>query len=91
MRRRPRTMSDVDAVRARVTANGQVSLPAALRHRWLSGSVLVLDKGDYAIVRPVPDDPVAAVRGRHAGPGPTVEEVRAADRAEHADRDDPAR
>lgn len=79
-------MSGVRAVRAKVTAAGQVSLPATLRRRWRSGSVIVIDKGDYAIVRPVPDDPVAAVRGRHAGPGPTVEEVRAADRAEHADR-----
>lgn len=71
----------MDAVQAKVTRNGQVSLPAELRHRWGAGSVLVIDRGDYAIVRPVPIDPLAALRGAHAGPGPTLEQARAADRA----------
>lgn len=72
-------MSAAAAV-ARVTRNGQVSLPAALRHRWGAGSVLVIDRGDHAIVRPVPADPIAALRGSHAGPGPASEEVRAQER-----------
>lgn len=67
-------------VRAKVTANGQVSLPAELRHRWGAGAVLVIDRGDYAIVRPIPEDSVASLRGAHAGPGPTTEASRAADR-----------
>ncbi len=65
------------ASRAKVTRNGQVSLPAALRHRWNAGSVLVIDRGDYAIVRPVPKDPLTALRGAHAGAGPTSDEARA--------------
>lgn len=43
--------------------------------------MLVIDRGDYAIVRPVPEDVVAALEGVHAGPGPTSEELREAERA----------
>lgn len=70
----------MDPARAKVTRNGQVSLPAELRRRWGSDVVLVIDRGDYAIVRPIPDDPIAALRGAYAGPGPAVEDVRAAER-----------
>lgn len=76
------------ASEAKVTSNGQISLPAALRRRWKAGSVLVIDRGDYAIVRPVPDDIVGALRGIHAGPGPTSEQVRADERAGEAERED---
>jgi bifunctional DNA-binding transcriptional regulator/antitoxin component of YhaV-PrlF toxin-antitoxin module len=74
------------SVVAKVTRNGQVSLPAALRHRWAAGSVLVIDLGDYAIVRPIPADTVAALRGAHAGPGPSTEEARASERAQDKQR-----
>lgn len=77
----------MDAVRAKVTRSGQVSLPAELRRRWASESVLVIDRGDYAIVRPIPDDPVARLQGAHAGPGPSLDEARAAERAAEVDRD----
>ena len=77
----------VDAVRAKITSNGQMSLPAELRHRWASHSVLVIDRGDYAIVRPIPANPLARLRGAHAGPGPSLEQARAADRAAEAERD----
>ncbi len=72
----------MDAVRARVTASGQVSLPATLRRRWGAAAVLVIDKGSYAIVRPIPEDPIGALKGIHAGPGPTTDEARAADRTD---------
>lgn len=74
--------ADVDSSQVRVTASGQVSLPAALRRRWGAAKVLVIDKGDYAIVRPVPTDPIGALQGAHRGEGPTSEEARAAERAE---------
>lgn len=73
---------------SRVSRNGQVSIPAAVRHRWGTSRVLLVDRGDYAILRPVPDDPIAALLGAYAGPGPTAEEVRAADRAEQAASED---
>ena len=70
------------SIEAKVTRNGQMSLPAELRHRWGAGSVLVIDRGEYAIVRPIPSDTVAALRGAHAGPGPRTEDARASDRAD---------
>jgi bifunctional DNA-binding transcriptional regulator/antitoxin component of YhaV-PrlF toxin-antitoxin module len=72
---------------AKVTRNGQVSLPAELRHRWSASAVLVIDRGDYAIVRPIPADPVAVLQGAHAGPGPSTETVRASERAGDAARE----
>jgi len=72
---------DVQPTHAKVTRNGQVSLPAELRHRWAAGTVLVIDRGDYAIMRPIPADPVAALRGAHAGRGPGTERARAIERA----------
>jgi bifunctional DNA-binding transcriptional regulator/antitoxin component of YhaV-PrlF toxin-antitoxin module len=71
----------MDDTRAKVTRNGQISLPAELRHRWKSGSVLVIDRGSYAIVRPIPGDAVTELQGAHAGPGPTSEQARTAERA----------
>ena len=71
-------MSDV---KAKVTRNGQISLPAELRRRWQSGAVLVIDRGSYAIVRPIPGDVIAELQGAHSGPGPTSEQARAAERA----------
>ena len=70
----------------RVTASGQVSLPAALRRRWGADRVLVIDKGSYAIVRPMPSDPIAALLGAHRGDGPTADDVRAAERERETDR-----
>ncbi|MDA8183543.1 MAG: IS1634 family transposase [Actinomycetota bacterium] len=78
----------MDAIRAKVTRNGQVSLPAELRRRWAAGSVLVIDRGDYAIVRPIPTDPLASLRGSHAGPGPALEQARAAERATEREREE---
>lgn len=71
----------MSAERASISTSGQVSLPAALRHRWQAGSVLVIDRGGYAIVRPVPADPVGELRGSYAGPGPSAAESRKAMRA----------
>lgn len=77
----------MEPIRAKVTRNGQVSLPAELRHRWATGAVLVIDRGDYAIVRPIPTDPVTALRGAHAGPGPSTQQARAAERTADAERE----
>jgi bifunctional DNA-binding transcriptional regulator/antitoxin component of YhaV-PrlF toxin-antitoxin module len=53
--------------RRKITAGGQISLPAAVRNRWRTSSVTVEDKGDRVIVRPLPDDPIAAARGALKG------------------------
>ena len=49
--------------RHRITRAGQVSIPAEIRHRWDTTTVAIEDKGDRIVLRPVPDDPIAALRG----------------------------
>lgn len=51
----------------RITAGGQISLPAEVRHRWATSSVGVEDLGDRVVVRPLPNDPIAAARGALKG------------------------
>jgi bifunctional DNA-binding transcriptional regulator/antitoxin component of YhaV-PrlF toxin-antitoxin module len=58
----------------KVTAGGQISLPAAVRSRWRTKNVGVEDHGDHVVVRPLPDDPIAAARGALKGKlAPTAE------------------
>jgi AbrB family looped-hinge helix DNA binding protein len=68
----------------KVTMSGQISVPAEVRRRWGVSRVQVIDEGDRLIVRPVPDDPIGELRGRFAGAGPTVDEMRREARAEEA-------
>ncbi len=42
--------------------------------------MLVIDRGEHAIIRPIPDDPVSALEGSHAGPEGSADEARAAER-----------
>lgn len=52
---------------ARITAGGQMSIPATIRRRWGTRIVALEDLGDRVILRPVPDDPIAAARGAFKG------------------------
>jgi bifunctional DNA-binding transcriptional regulator/antitoxin component of YhaV-PrlF toxin-antitoxin module len=49
--------------RARISKGGQLSIPAAIRHRWGTDRVLLEDRGNAVVVRPVPADPFGAARG----------------------------
>lgn len=49
--------------RHRITRAGQVSLPAEVRHRWETTAVLIVDEGDRVVLRPLPEDPIEALRG----------------------------
>lgn len=69
---------------ATISRGGQVSIPAEIRHRWGVSRVILVDRGDAIELRPLPDDPIAAVRGILAGPGPTTDEIRAQLREEEA-------
>ena len=70
----------------RITTSGQVSIPVEVRRRWQTRKVEVEDHGDYVVVRPVPDDPVAAVRGIFAPyMKMTTDEARAQVREENAE------
>lgn len=53
-----------------------MSVPAAIRHRWKTRKVSIVDMGDRIIVTPLPDDPIAALRGAFAGRGLATEELR---------------
>jgi bifunctional DNA-binding transcriptional regulator/antitoxin component of YhaV-PrlF toxin-antitoxin module len=65
---------------ARVTAGGQISLPASVRRRWGTARVAIVDEGDRVVVTPVPDDPIAAVRGSLSGRVGPAEALRGAAR-----------
>jgi bifunctional DNA-binding transcriptional regulator/antitoxin component of YhaV-PrlF toxin-antitoxin module len=71
-----------------ISGGGQISVPAAVRKRWGTRTVLAEDRGDELVLRPAPDDPIAAVRGifaREMSGGPTIDELRAGGRAEDAE------
>lgn len=70
-----------------VSRNGQVSIPAGARARWNTRRVLVVDLGDRVVVRPISDDPVAALQGKYAGRGPTADAARNAERRATRDRE----
>jgi AbrB family looped-hinge helix DNA binding protein len=49
--------------RTRITKGGQISIPAAVRHRWGTSTVTLDDQGDRIVIVPAPDDPIAAAEG----------------------------
>jgi bifunctional DNA-binding transcriptional regulator/antitoxin component of YhaV-PrlF toxin-antitoxin module len=71
---------------ARVTTSGQVSLPAPVRKRWGTAQVVIEDQGDRLVVRPLPDDPIAAACGSLKRHGGRSEVIRARERAAEAAR-----
>ncbi len=68
----------------KVSANGQVSIPAAARSRWHADRVVVVDLGDRVVVRPLPTDPIGALEGAYRGKGPSTRRARQQARAEDA-------
>ena len=50
-------------VRMKISKGGQVSIPARIRHRWATSTVVLDDRGDSIVLRPAPDDPIAAAEG----------------------------
>ena len=63
----------MSAYTLKLSSNGQVSIPAEVRRRWNAVRVLVIDKGDRIVVRPIPDDPIGSVIGKYAGGRPAEE------------------
>jgi bifunctional DNA-binding transcriptional regulator/antitoxin component of YhaV-PrlF toxin-antitoxin module len=68
----------------KITVGGQVSLPAPVRRRWRTKTVRVEDHGDHVVVRPLPDDPIAAARGALKGRIGGTSDLRAAARDDDA-------
>lgn len=53
----------VMATRLVISRGGQVSVPASVRKRWRTRNVMAEDRGDHIVLRPAPEDPIAAAMG----------------------------
>lgn len=70
----------------KISRGGQVSLPAAVRNRWDTSTVVIEDRGSEVLLRPAPDDPVAAAKGALAQLGKhTSDQLREITRKENAE------
>jgi AbrB family looped-hinge helix DNA binding protein len=54
-------------MRLRITAGGQVSIPAEVRRRWSTRELELEDQGDRIVLRPAAIDAIAAARGSLGG------------------------
>lgn len=69
--------------RLKISAGGQVSVPADVRNRWKTRVVTADDRGDHLVLRPAPEDPIEAALGAFKDyPGPSADEMRRLDREE---------
>jgi AbrB family looped-hinge helix DNA binding protein len=71
----------------KVTASGQVSVPAEVRRRWGTTRVRITDEGGRLIIEPEPENPFEGLLGILAGPGPTYDEMEAEEREAAHERD----
>lgn len=55
--------------RMKISKGGQVSIPAPIRKRWGTTTVTLEDRGEEIVLKPAPDDPLAAAAGAFAGEG----------------------
>ncbi|MEX2547007.1 MAG: hypothetical protein WD830_04370 [Chloroflexota bacterium] len=69
----------------KISQGGQVQVPAEVRKRWGTRDVIIHDAGAYIRISPIPDDPIGAVMGSLAGPGPSVNEMMRQHREEEAE------
>jgi AbrB family looped-hinge helix DNA binding protein len=51
----------------KISRGGQISIPSGIRRRWGTSALALEDLGDRIVLRPAPDDPIAAARGALAG------------------------
>jgi len=68
--------------RMKISKGGQVSIPAPIRKRWGTTTVTLDDQGDQIVLKPAPDDPIAAAAGAFAGEGrgPDLDTIRREER-----------
>jgi bifunctional DNA-binding transcriptional regulator/antitoxin component of YhaV-PrlF toxin-antitoxin module len=69
-----------------VSRNGQVSIPAGARSRWNARHVIVVDLGDRVVMRPAPEQPIAELKGKYRGRGPSTDKARHQGRQAEASR-----
>jgi bifunctional DNA-binding transcriptional regulator/antitoxin component of YhaV-PrlF toxin-antitoxin module len=72
----------------KVTANGQISIPAHVRHRWNTDRVIAIDTPAGLIIRPFDPDAIDRIAGSFKRPGaPSVDEIRRQEREDEARRE----
>lgn len=57
----------------KISKGGQISIPAPIRKRWGTQTVILDDQGDQIVLKPAADDPIAAAAGAFAGIGPKID------------------
>jgi bifunctional DNA-binding transcriptional regulator/antitoxin component of YhaV-PrlF toxin-antitoxin module len=50
-------------MRMKISKGGQISVPALIRRRWGSSTVVLHDEGHRIIIEPVADDAIGAAEG----------------------------
>jgi AbrB family looped-hinge helix DNA binding protein len=50
-----------------ISKGGQISVPAEVRKRWGTRRLQLEDRGEELVLRPAPEDPIAAARGMLRG------------------------
>lgn len=72
----------------KITASGQISLPAETRRKWATDRVVVTETIDGLLVRPFDPNAVSRLIGKYKDlPGPSYDEMRDQDRREEAERE----
>jgi bifunctional DNA-binding transcriptional regulator/antitoxin component of YhaV-PrlF toxin-antitoxin module len=72
-----------------ISKGGQISVPADVRKRWGTRRLRLDDRGDELVLRPAPEDPIAAARGALKGRlRLTSDEMRRLEREEEAQIED---
>ena len=72
--------------RVRISKGGQISIPASIRQRWGTTTLVLEDKGDRILLEPAPDDPIAAAEGALAEEFGAIDARRLRRAAREADR-----
>jgi bifunctional DNA-binding transcriptional regulator/antitoxin component of YhaV-PrlF toxin-antitoxin module len=72
----------------KITASGQISLPAETRRKWNTDRVVVTETIDGLLVRPFDPKAVRRIRGKYKDlPGPSYDEARELERRDGADQE----
>jgi bifunctional DNA-binding transcriptional regulator/antitoxin component of YhaV-PrlF toxin-antitoxin module len=71
----------------KVSSNGQVSIPAPARARWNADRVVMVDLGDRVVLRPLPAEPVAELRGKYGRGAGSSDRIRRQSRIDDAARE----
>jgi AbrB family looped-hinge helix DNA binding protein len=72
--------------RMRISKGGQISIPASIRNRWGTQTLVLEDEGDRIVLEPAPDDPIAAAEGALAEEFGTIDVGRLRREAREAER-----